>query len=145
MSNPEVPSILLAEDNPADVMLVEQALKEHAIKCKLLVLRDGAEALRFFRDLDDDSKSLAPDLVLLDLHLPKHDGDEIIRQVRGSQRCAETPVVVMSSSDSPQDRVDAERHSARYFRKPSGLDAFMELGTVIKQALADERRERFYE
>ena len=67
MSEPEVPSILLAEDNAADVMLVEQALKEHPIKCKLRVLRDGAEALRFFRDLDDDSKSRAPDLVLLDL------------------------------------------------------------------------------
>lgn len=108
MSEPEVPSILLAEDNPADVMLVEQALKEHAITCKLRVLRDGAEALRFFRDLDDDSKSRAPD------RLP-------------------TP---------PQDRADAESHSARYFRKPAGLDAFRELGTVIKQAIAGERRER---
>ncbi len=71
MSEPEVLSILLVEDNPADVMLVERALKEHAIKCKLRVLRDGAEVLRFFSGLDDDSISRAPDLVLLDLHLPK--------------------------------------------------------------------------
>ena len=138
MFQPHVTNILLAEDNPADVMLVEQALKEHAIDCKLVVMSDGAEALRFFRDLDADSSSDAPDLVLLDLHLPKHNGEEIIERLRTTERCSGTRVVVMSSSDSPKDRADAERNSARYFRKPSGLDAFMELGTVVEQELAEQ-------
>ena len=138
MSTPHVSHILLAEDNPADVMLVEVALKEHAIDCELLVMRDGEEALRFFRQLDADPNAPAPDLVLLDLHLPKHDGEEVIRGLRRSACCAETPVVVMSSSDSPKDRADAARHSARYFRKPAGLEAFMELGAVVKQVLAEQ-------
>ncbi len=142
MSEPEVLIILLAEDSPADVMLVQRVLNEHAIRGKLRVLRDGAGALRFFRDLDYDLILRAPYLVLFDLHLPKHDGYEIIREVRASQRCAETPVVVMSASGSPEDRADAESHSARYFRKPAGLDALMELVTVIKQAPVDKQRER---
>jgi CheY-like chemotaxis protein len=138
MSPQNAACILLAEDNPADVMLVEHALKVHRINCKLVVISDGAEALRFFRDLDENLSSDAPDLVLLDLHLPKHGGEEIIQRLRASERCSGTRVVVMSSSDSPNDRADAERHSARYFRKPSGLDAFLELGTVVKQALAEQ-------
>ena len=134
--------ILLAEDNPADVMLVEQALKDHAVNCKLLVMSDGAEALRFFRQLDLDSTMSVPDLVLLDLHLPKHDGEEIVRQIRGSECCAKTAVVVMSSSDSPKDKADALRYSARYFKKPSELEAFMKLGAIVKEALSDAHERR---
>ena len=133
--------ILLAEDNPADVMPVEHALKEHAVDCTLVVMRDGAEALRFFRDLDVDSNCTLQISSCLISICRSMDGEEIIRRVRASERCAGTRVVVMSSSDNPKDRVDA-RHSALYFRKPAGLDAFMELGTVVKQALAEERRER---
>jgi CheY-like chemotaxis protein len=139
----DVIHILLAEDNPTDVMLVELALKKHAIDCELLVMSDGAEVLRFFRDLDGDSILHAPDLVLLDLHLPKHDGREIIRRLRASERCSGTEVVVMSSSDSPKARADAEKHCARYFRKPSGIEAFMELGAIVKDALQKKPAWRF--
>src|ERR1700752_2681783 len=136
MSHPT--HIFLAEDNPVDVMLVELALKEHGINCTLVVMNDGADAARFFRDLDGDSETEAPDLILLDLHLPKQDGDEILRQVRASERFAKTPIVVMSSSDSPQGRAGAKRYSARFFRKPLDLDAYMELGTIVKQELAEQ-------
>ena len=140
MSDGLVTRIVVAEDNPSDVFLIEAALKEHAIDCELVVVNDGAEALLFFRELAADGSSRAPDL-LLDLHLPKHDGTEIIREVRASARFSDMAVVVMSSSDSPGHRAEAENNSAHYFRKPSDLSAFMELGTVVKQALAREPRE----
>jgi CheY-like chemotaxis protein len=130
--------ILRAKDNPAVVMPVEYALKEHAINCKLLAMNDGAEALRFFRQLDLDSTTPVADLVLLNLHLPKDGDEEIVRQTGGSECCAKMAVVVMSSSNSPNDRRAAERNCAPYFQKPSGLEAFMELGTVVKQALAEQ-------
>ena len=139
MSERHLTRILLAEDNPADVMLIEQALQDHEIDCTLVVMSDGAEALQFFSDLDYDSSLDAPDLVLLDLHLPKRDGEEIFQRLRMSERCSETRVVVMSSSDSPRDRADAEGHRVRYFRKPSGLEEFLEIGTVVKQALSEQR------
>lgn len=127
--------ILLAEDNPTDVMLVGRALEEHEVDCQILVIGDGAEALRFFRDLDHERSSRAPDLVLVDLHLPKHGGEEIVRELRANEGFANTPVVVMSSSDSPVDRAMAKTYSASYFRKPADLDAFMELGLLVKRAL----------
>jgi CheY-like chemotaxis protein len=104
MSEPEVPNIVVAEFQPADVILVEQAPK---IKCKVLLFSDGVEALRFSRDLDGDLIGRALDLLRLDFHLPKHDGKGMMRGVRASQRCAEMPVVVMRSSESPKYRAQA--------------------------------------
>jgi CheY-like chemotaxis protein len=128
--------IILAEDNPADVRLVRQALLEHAVDCELRVISDGEEVMTLIRDLDQNPGLPCPDLLLLDLHLPKRDGKEILRHLRASERCGQTPVVVLTSSDSPSDRSDAEHNAAiHYFRKPSALGEFMDLGIIIRAAI----------
>lgn len=136
MLTSHTPQIVLAEDNPADVHLVREALDEHAIDCNLLVFNDGDEALRYVQGLDTDAKSICPDLLLLDLHLPKRNGDEILRHLRASERCGQTPVVILTSSGSHTDREQAEKNAVlHYFKKPSTLGQFMELGTIVKAVI----------
>jgi CheY-like chemotaxis protein len=132
--------IVLAEDNPADVELVREALREHNIRCDLRVIADGEQALAFIDRLDLDTKIPCPDVFLLDLHLPKHDGDEILSYFRASERCGKSPVVVLTSSDAIRDQQIAEKHAAvHYFRKPLSLGQFMQLGKIVKEVIARDR------
>src|SRR5579863_96160 len=103
--------ILLAEDNPADVGLVREALREHNVACDLRVISDGQEVLAFIDQLDADDRLPCPDLLLLDLSLPKYDGREILHYLRSSERCGRTPVVIMTSSDWFGDRETATKHA----------------------------------
>jgi len=128
--------ILLAEDNPADAQLVREALQGRSVACDLHVVRDGEQAMAFLERLDADSKLDCPSLFLLDLHLPKRDGAAIMRRLRASERCGQTAVVVLTSSDSPRDIEEAERHAAlHYFRKPSSLEQFLTLGDIVKEII----------
>ena len=125
--------ILLAEDNPADVQLVREALQDRSVACDLHVVRDGEQAIAFLERLDANSQLDCPSLFLLDLHLPKRDGAAIMRRLRASERCGQTAVVVLTSSESPRDMENAERHAAlHYFRKPSSLEQFLTLGDIVK-------------
>ena len=125
--------ILLAEDNLADAFLVQQALEEHDLDYDLRVLSDGEEALAFIDQMEKDSTHPCPELFLLDLHLPKYDGDSILERLRTSKRCGDTPVILLSSSDAPRDRTKAQMQAVvQYFRKPADLTEFMKLGKVIK-------------
>jgi len=129
--------VLLAEDNTGDVMLVKQALEEHRIVHELHVVRDGAEALAVIAHMGQPGGMPCPDIVLLDLNLPKVDGPEILKEFRKHPHCVYTPVVVISSSDARRDRErTSEFGIASYFRKPSDLDAFMELGALVKRVLS---------
>jgi len=135
--------ILLAEDNSADVELVREALADRAITHKLHVVDDGERAMDFIQRIDRDSTLHCPKLFLLDLHLPKRDGEEVLRCLRASERCRQTPVVVLTSSDSPSDRETATRNAAlHYFRKPSTLEQYMQLGDVVKNIIALDARAR---
>jgi len=128
--------IVLAEDNPADVGLVTEALREHQIPHELRVISDGEEALAFIDLLNQDSKLPCPDVLLLDLHLPKHDGGEILKHLQASERCGRTPVVVLTSSDAVWDRqVGDPDRGVRYFRKPASLGQFMQLGRIVKEVI----------
>src|ERR1700722_8859850 len=95
--------IFLAEDNPADVYLIEQALREHGVAFDLEVAEDGKQALRFLRGDATDAGTEHPSLILLDLNLPQHDGAEILRYIRQNSLLCSVPVVVFTSSDSPKD------------------------------------------
>lgn len=129
--------IVLAEDNPADVGLVRQALRDHEVHCDLRVIPDGEAVVTFIDSLDLDGKLPCPDLLLLDLHLPKRDGTEILRHLRASERCGQTPVVVLTSSEAASDRQNAEKNAAiHYFRKSASLAEFMLLGKIVKEALS---------
>ena len=132
--------IILAEDNPADVGLVREALREHEVECELRVISDGEEALAFIDRLNLDSQLPCPDVLLLDLHLPRHDGDEVLDHFRASERCGQTPVVLLTSSDLAWDRRNTDRHPAvLYFRKPLSLGQFMQLGKIVKEVIGRDR------
>jgi CheY-like chemotaxis protein len=129
--------IVLAEDNPADVGLVRQALRDHEVHCDLRVIADGQAVVTFIDGLDRDRKLPCPDLLLLDLHLPKRDGTEVLRHLRASERCGQTPVVVLTSSEAATDRENAEKNAAiHYFRKSASLSEFMLLGKMVKEVLS---------
>lgn len=125
--------ILLVEDNPADVYLVKEALRTHDVTYELQWLRDGEQALTW---LGEDNQS--PDLILLDLNLPRVDGKEVLVRIRRNVRFGKTLVVIMTSSDSPQDRKELTELGANgYIKKPPTLDEFLEVGGIIKQIMAE--------
>jgi two-component system, chemotaxis family, response regulator Rcp1 len=135
--------ILLAEDNPADVYLIREALKEHGVDYPICVASDGRRVLELIAKGEPvENEDLV--MIILDLNLPLHDGIEILRQLRGSSVLAGVPVVVLTSSDSPRDRIVAsELGAACYLRKPSNLEQFLELGAVLKNLLASNRSPNF--
>ncbi len=133
--------IILAEDNPADVMLVRMALRDARVNCDLRVLQDGEQVVAFLDAIDqaiDADPKAGPviDLLLLDMHLPKHDGEHILKRLRSTEHFAQTRVIVMTASDAPRDHANAERHAAlHYFRKAPTLAEFMELGVIVRDLL----------
>jgi CheY-like chemotaxis protein len=136
MTSPEV-HILLAEDNDGDVFLVRRALEKQGLICQLDVVHNGEEALRLLEAAEDGPTADAPELILLDLNLPRIDGSEILARLRKTRTFSRTPVIILTSSDSPRDRDLAMSLGANsYFRKPMDLRSFMQLGQVIENVLA---------
>jgi DNA-binding response OmpR family regulator len=137
MMKTEKPHVLLVEDNPADANLVEEALAEENLECDLSIMRNGAQAIEFIERLDSGSSHAFPDLVLLDLNLPKVSGEAVLERVRSSPKFGTAKVFIISSSDAPTDRERVMRLGATdYFRKPSNLVEFMELGPRVRAMLA---------
>ena len=122
--------IFLAEDNPADVYLLKEALAaESSDDIQMVVAQDGEEALDFVQRRGAFQDAARPDLIILDLNLPKSDGSDVLRSIRESSELSSIPVVILTSSDSPRDRAVVERLGASHFMtKPSDLDAFLALG-----------------
>ena len=131
-----MPEILLAEDNPADVYLIREALKEHHVDCSVRVASDGQEVLRIIAGETSGDTAQRLRLIILDLNLPRHDGIEILERLRDTNTMSGVPVVILTSSDSPRDRLLASQLGAtRYLRKPSSLEQFLDLGAVFKDLL----------
>lgn len=132
---PKTACILLIEDNPADVLLVREALQENAVRCELIIITNGERATEFIQAFDDGD-ACGPDLVILDLNLPRKPGLYVLERIRASKKCNHVPVVILSSSDNYQDKRDAAALGAsQYFRKPSRLAEFLQLGSVFKELL----------
>jgi DNA-binding response OmpR family regulator len=127
--------ILLVEDSPADAGLIRGALEEHGVEGEVLVIGDGEKAIQFIQAIDTRPLE-CPDLVIVDLNLPKRPGREVLEFLRRSEKCRSLPVIVLSSSDAAQDRADAARFGAtRYLKKPLLLKEFLNLGAIFKEAL----------
>lgn len=137
MANEDRPyNILLAEDSAADVGIVRIALRDQNLNHVLHVASDGEQAIDFIEKADSDSKAPGLDLLLLDMHLPRYNGEEILQRLRSTERYAQTPVVVMTSSAAPEDQDRAQKHAALfYFRKPSRLEEFIQLGVIVRDIL----------
>jgi CheY-like chemotaxis protein len=134
--------IVVAEDNRADIVLVEQALKIHGVDCELIIITDGAEAIRYFGSLDLNSGSPVPNLVLLDMHLPKYDGEDVLNALRSTERTAQTPVIIMTGSTASDVEKVAEKHAAlHYFTKPSTWTEFSDLGAIVRNLLEGRKAE----
>ncbi|GEM_PF-106110 len=128
-------SIVLIEDNRADVGLVRDALEEHGVEGELIVLVDGERGIQFIEEVEA-STAATPHLIILDLNLPRRSGREVLTHLRQSVRCSQIPVVVLSSSDMRRDREEAARLGAiGYFCKPTSLDEFLALGAAFKKLL----------
>lgn len=123
--------VLLAEDNPGDVMLVRDALQQQLMEFELLVVDNGDKIRSFLNN--PATNHPRPDVLLLDLNLPRVDGPDMFRLLRAHPCCTDVPLIVITSSDSPRDRAWTEEFRvAHFFRKPSNYDAFMKLGELVR-------------
>ena len=130
-------SLLLVEDNPSDVFLVEEAMKEEGLTCHLELADDGEKAIRILDDVDAGSRN-RPNLLLVDLNVPRENGTTVLQRVRRSPVCGKTPVVMMSTSDTPVERKRAlDLGATEYFCKPSSLAQFMRLGKLVRRLLEE--------
>jgi two-component system, chemotaxis family, response regulator Rcp1 len=122
--------ILLVEDNPGDVRLTKEALKEGKVRNNLHVVDDGVKALAFLRREAPFEEVPKPDLILLDLNLPRKSGREVLEEIKQDSLLRHIPVVVLTSSQAERDIVRAyDLHANCYVTKPVDLDQFI---TVVK-------------
>ncbi|MBW2001373.1 MAG: response regulator [Deltaproteobacteria bacterium] len=118
--------ILLVEDNPGDVRLTKEALKEGKVLNKLHVAEDGVEAVEFLNREGDYADMPRPDLILLDLNLPKKDGREVLAEIKTNENLKRIPVVVLTTSRSEEDILKSYNLNANcYITKPVDLDQFI--------------------
>lgn len=126
-------NILLVEDNPADVRLTQEAFKTTRIPNQLHVVRDGAEALAYLEQAGRFSKAPRPDMILLDLNLPKKDGREVLALIKQTPEFKQIPVVILSTSSEEEDIIHTYNHHANCFiTKPADLDEFLDVVKSIE-------------
>jgi two-component system, chemotaxis family, response regulator Rcp1 len=119
-------NILLVEDNPGDIRLTKEVLKEGKIKNKLSVVTDGEEALLFLKKAGQYKDVFTPDIILLDLNLPKKDGREVLSQIKEDPVLKLIPVIVLTTSDAEQDIMNMYAHHANcYITKPVDFNQFI--------------------
>jgi CheY-like chemotaxis protein len=135
--------ILLVEDNEADVYLFRKALLSAGLNFELTVIEDGGAAMAFVRGDGHYADAPVPDLAVIDLSLPKNDGIQVLEAIRGTERFADIPVVITSSSGSPPARLKEEHlRVARYIVKPPELEDFLQIGTALKDILLQSQTRR---
>jgi two-component system, chemotaxis family, response regulator Rcp1 len=118
--------VLLVEDNPGDIRLTKEALKEGKLLNQLTVVGDGVEALSFLRKEGIYADALQPELILLDLNLPKKDGREVLAEIKADPNLRRIPVVVLTTSSSEEDILKIyDLHANCYITKPVDLEQFM--------------------
>jgi len=118
--------VLLVEDNPGDVRLTQEALKDAKVRNNLSVVPDGVEALAFLRRSGPYRAVPRPDLILLDLNLPKVDGREVLEEIKADEAFQHIPVVILTSSQAERDIIESYQLRANaYVTKPVDLEQFL--------------------
>ena len=130
LNGPQPIQVLLVEDSPGDIRLTQEALKDAKIHINLQVVRDGERAMSFLMRKGEYANAPRPDLILLDLNLPKKDGREVLQEIKESQTLKIIPVVILTTSASEADILRSySLHANCYITKPVSLDGFL---TVVK-------------
>jgi len=128
-----VVEILLVEDNPGDVRLTVEALKDAKVRNRLTVVGDGEAALAYLRREGRYAEAQRPDLILLDLNLPRKDGREVLQEIKADESLRSIPVVVLTTSQAEQDIAKSYNlHANCYITKPVDLDRFVEVVRAIE-------------
>lgn len=131
--NTEPIEILLVEDNPGDARLAVEALKESKVHNNLHHVWDGVEAMRFLRRQEEHAGVPPPDLILLDLNLPRKDGREVLAEIKEDPGLKAVPVVVLTTSAAERDLVKSyDLHANAYVVKPIDLERFIEIVQAIE-------------
>lgn len=126
--------ILLIEDNPGDIRLAQEALKEGKVRNSLTVIQDGEEALDFLFHRGEHAAAPRPDLVLLDLNLPKISGREILAQMKTDDSLKTIPVVVLTASEAEEDIIKCYgNHANCYITKPLDFSRFVQITKAIEE------------
>jgi CheY-like chemotaxis protein len=123
--------VLLVEDDPGDVLMTQEAFEEHKLRNRLTVVSDGAEALAYLRQEGKYADVLLPDLILLDLNLPRRDGREVLEEIKRDEKLRRIPVVVLTTSQADEDILRSyQLHANAYVTKPVDFERFI---TVVRQ------------
>ena len=123
--------VLLVEDDPGDVLMTQEAFEEHKVRNNLSVVSDGAEALAYLRREGKYADAVRPDLILLDLNLPRRDGREVLAEIKKDPELGRIPVVVLTTSAADEDILRSyQLHANAYVTKPVDFERFIQ---VIRQ------------
>ena len=129
---PRLVQILLVEDNPEEVLLTRETLKDAKVANEVHVANDGEKALSFVRREGEFADAPRPDLILLDLNLPLKDGRQVLRELKDADELRSIPVIILTTSASDQDMLEAYDKSVNaYIRKPVNLDRFIDVVNSI--------------
>jgi CheY-like chemotaxis protein len=123
--------VLLVEDDPGDVLMTQEAFEEHKVRNNLAVVNDGSEAIAYLRREGQYAGVPRPDLILLDLNLPRRDGREVLAEIKNDPDLRQIPVVVLTTSQADEDIVRSyQLHANAYVTKPVDFDRFI---AVVRQ------------
>ena len=132
MENLSVVDVLLVEDDPGDVLLIREAFEYNKVHNSLHVVSDGVEALDFLHRRNGHADAPRPDLVLLDLNLPRKDGREVLEEVKADPSLRTIPIVVLTTSEAEEDILRSyDLHANAYVTKPVDFDRFIEVVRLI--------------
>jgi len=133
MENFKIINILLVEDNSGDARLAKEALKEGKVKNQLHIVTDGVEATDFLFKRNDYKDAPLPDLIILDLNLPKKDGREVLAEIKADENLKSIPIVILTTSKAEEDILKAYNlHANCYITKPLDLNKFLEVVKSIE-------------
>jgi chemotaxis family two-component system response regulator Rcp1 len=126
--------ILLVEDNPGDALLTRQAFADSRIPCRISVARDGVEGLAYLRQEAGFAQAVMPDLILLDLNMPRKDGRELLADIKQDPQLRRIPVIVLTTSNADNDILRSYNlHANAYITKPIDLDQFVDIVRAIEE------------
>jgi chemotaxis family two-component system response regulator Rcp1 len=131
---PVLIEILLVEDNPGDVRLTREALRDAKVRNNVSVAADGVEAMAFLRKQGSHAQAPRPDLIFLDLNLPRKSGREVLEEIKGDEALQHIPVVILTTSQAERDILESYRLRANaYVTKPVDLEQFLKVVGAIEQ------------